>query len=226
MIRHESNRIDPKRRTTLDYKKKQFASPSYKQQEYPHRLNLYDVPPTAEIKLEDFEQWAIDRLRILAEIEACAFRNRNPTETAEHLKPLLNKWLRLDPNSSSAQGCHDERLRRERQKDHYSHYILRLAFSSTEDLRRRFTRVEEALFKLRFQNENVRERQAFVESLNFDWDFVSEDEKRELAPELLQATPGLKRQDLEESGWFKVDFETVPELVETRRVLLKAGKAD
>ena len=63
MIRHESNRIDPKRRTTLDYKKKQFASPSYKQQEYPHRLNLYDVPPTAEIKLEDFEQWAIDRLR-------------------------------------------------------------------------------------------------------------------------------------------------------------------
>lgn len=63
MIRHDPNRIDPKRRATIDYKKKQFASPTYKQQDYSHRLNIYHVPPTAEIRLEDFEQWAIDRLR-------------------------------------------------------------------------------------------------------------------------------------------------------------------
>ena len=63
MIRHDSARIDPKRRTTIDYKKKQFATPTYKLQDYPHRLNMYDVPPTSEIRLEEFEQWAIDRLR-------------------------------------------------------------------------------------------------------------------------------------------------------------------
>lgn len=66
MIRHESTRIDPKRRATLDYKKRQFATPSYKEQDYPYRLNLYHLPPTAEIRLEDFEQWAIDRLRSLS----------------------------------------------------------------------------------------------------------------------------------------------------------------
>jgi hypothetical protein len=63
MIRQDSHRIDPKRRAVLDHKKKQFAAPSYKQQDYPHRLNFYDVPPTAEITLEEFEQWAIDRLK-------------------------------------------------------------------------------------------------------------------------------------------------------------------
>ena len=63
MIRQDYNRIDPKRRSTLDHKKRQFAIPTYKQQEYPHRLNLYEIPPTAEITLEQFEQWAIDRLR-------------------------------------------------------------------------------------------------------------------------------------------------------------------
>ena len=63
MIRQDYSRIDPKRRTTIDHKKKQFATPTYRQQDYPHRLNLYEVPPTVEIKLEDFEQWAIDRLR-------------------------------------------------------------------------------------------------------------------------------------------------------------------
>jgi len=31
--------------------------------QYPHRLNFYTVPPTADITLEQFEQWAIDRLR-------------------------------------------------------------------------------------------------------------------------------------------------------------------
>lgn len=58
-----------------------------------------------------------------------------------------------------------------------------------------------------------------------DWEVVSEDEKVILAADLQSATPGLKRQDIEDGGWFKVDFETVPELVEGRRVLLKAGKA-
>ncbi|KAI9877402.1 MAG: hypothetical protein M1830_004023 [Pleopsidium flavum] len=223
MIRRDINRIDPKRRNNIDYKKKQFAIPTYKQQEYPHRLNFYEVPPTAEITLEQFEQWAIDRLKILAELEACSFRNKTPAETAAHITPLLQMYLPLSSNTSSSLGWTDERLKLERQKDHYSHFILRLAFSSTEDLRRRFARVETSLFKLRFQNDDASERQTFVGSLQFDWDTVSEDEKRELGADLLAATPGIRK--IEEESWFKVDFERVPELVETRRVLLRRGRA-
>jgi len=63
MLRTEGNRIDPKRRQGLDYKKRQFATASYKQLDYPHRLNFYEIPPTSDITLEQFEQWAIDRLR-------------------------------------------------------------------------------------------------------------------------------------------------------------------
>jgi DNA primase large subunit len=63
MMRQDFNRIDPKRRTIIDHKKRQFATATFKQQEYPHRMNIYDTPPTAEITLEQFEQWAIDRLK-------------------------------------------------------------------------------------------------------------------------------------------------------------------
>ena len=63
MVPPDSSRLHPKRRNVTDYKKKQFAVPAYRQQEYPHRLNFYTFPPTAEITLEQFEQWAIDRLR-------------------------------------------------------------------------------------------------------------------------------------------------------------------
>lgn len=56
-------RIDPKRRAHLDYKKKQFAKPEFQQQDYKTRLNFYTLPPTAEITLEEFEEWAINRLK-------------------------------------------------------------------------------------------------------------------------------------------------------------------
>jgi len=132
------------------------------------------------------------------------------------MKPILEKYLPLNLNSSNLQA--------ERQKDHYSHFILRLAFSSTEDLRRRFSRVEASLFRMRFQDENTKEREAFVSELGLEWEQVSEDEKMEFGVELLAAAGGyLKR--VEEESWFKVDWERVPELVESRRVFLRGGMA-
>jgi DNA primase large subunit len=133
------------------------------------------------------------------------------------MKGILDKHLPLKSNSSRSQ-----KLQEERRMDHYSHFILRLAFSSTEDLRRRFSRLESMLFRLRFVEDDPRERQDFVRSLNLEWEEVKEDEKRELEKELLAAA-GQKKG--EEQEWFKVDWERVPELVEKRRVLLKRGKA-
>lgn len=155
---------------------------------------------------------------VLSEIEACSFRNKSPEETAEYMKSILDKYMPLRSGTSKSQNLQDER-----KKDHYSHFILRLAFSSTEDLRRRFARLETMLFRLRFKADDVRERQDFVRSLDLQWEEVKDDEKRELRDELLAAAGVSKKSDDQE--WFKVDWERVPELVEQRRVLLKRGKA-
>jgi DNA primase large subunit len=238
MFRTDTPRTDSKRHAKLDPKRKQFATTPLKPIEYLHRLNSYDSPPTSEITLEQFEQWAIDRLRsaiylphcglrlerlatanttiVLSELETCSFRNKTAAETAAHLEPLLKKYLPLSPNTamSSSQTI-------ERQKDHYSHFILRLAFSRTEDLRRRFLKLETALFRMRFARDDAKERARFVESLNLEWEVVGEAERVALAKELLAAGGGSK----EDGGWFKVEWERVPELVEMRKVLLKEGKA-
>lgn len=79
------------------------------------------------------------------------------------------------------------------------------------------------LFKLRFQQDDGREKRAFVESLSFDWELVSDEEKHALGEQLLAATPGVRR--LEEENWFKVQWTRVPELVEHRSLLLHKGKA-
>ncbi|KOS17262.1 putative DNA primase large subunit [Escovopsis weberi] len=227
MLRQDPNL---KRRSVIDQRRKHAAAPQFKDQQYPHRLNFYSEPPTADITLEQFEQWAIDRLKVLAELEACSFRNRSPQETALHMKPVLDKYLPLDANSSNS-----PRLFAQRQKDHYAHFILRLAFASTADLRRRFARVETMLFRMRLASDDTAERAAFVAGLDLDWwEAVGEDERRELGAELaaMTATAGGGAKTFsgggggwEDEAWFKVDWVRVPELVEARRVYLRAGKA-
>jgi DNA primase large subunit len=134
------------------------------------------------------------------------------------MKPLLEKYLLLEPNSSSS-----SKLFTERQKDHYSHFILRLAFASTEDLRRRFSRVETMLFRLRLNDENLSEKNSFIQTVNLDCEQVTEDERNKYREELAAVT-GTKKGN-EEETWIKVDWERVPDLVESRRVFVRAGKA-
>lgn len=160
---------------------------------------------------------------VLAEIEACSYRNKSPQETEAHITPLLKKYLPLSSNSSAASGVVNQQLINERQKDHYSHFILRLAFSGTEDLRRRFVRAETMMFRFRFQKDDSKERRHFIESLNLDWESVSDEERAEIAEQLVGATPGLRRAD--DETWYKVDWEKVPELVERRSVFIRKGKA-
>lgn len=58
---------------------------------YESKLSFYQMPPKGEITLEQFEVWAINRLKVLLEIESCIQRNKSPKEMEIIVKPLLNK---------------------------------------------------------------------------------------------------------------------------------------
>jgi len=82
----------------------------------------YDKPPLYDVTIEDFEICALDRLRILAEIESSAARNRTWEETKTVTMSQCAKYLPL--NANSARVDHNS----ERKKDHLGHFVLRLAF--------------------------------------------------------------------------------------------------
>ena len=86
-------------------------------------MDSYDKPPLFDITLEEFEIFAIDRLRILSEIEASYVRNRSHDELKEIVKQQSLKYLPLDANSARHAPRADQR-----KKDHISHFVLRLAF--------------------------------------------------------------------------------------------------
>lgn len=78
---------------------------------------------------------------------------------------------------------------------------------------------------MRFNSDDLSERSTFVSSLDLDWwEPVTEDEKIRYGGELAAMVSG-KKGSSEDGTWFKVDWERVPDLVESRRVFLKAGKA-
>lgn len=78
MIGQNETRINPKRRAVLGPRHKQFATTQWQEHSYSHRLNFYSDPPTADITLEQFEQWAIDRLRGLSPLRSIPTPNPPP----------------------------------------------------------------------------------------------------------------------------------------------------
>lgn len=65
-LEREQARQEAKRRNIIDPKKQQFGDALWEEQNYPHRLNFYIIPPTADISLEEFEEYAIARLKSTA----------------------------------------------------------------------------------------------------------------------------------------------------------------
>lgn len=76
-----------------------------------------------DITIEEFETCALDRLRVLAEIESSFVRNRPHEELKTVTLEQCKKYLPL--NSSTAMNVNRDA---ERRKDHVGHFVLRLAF--------------------------------------------------------------------------------------------------
>ncbi|KAI4527527.1 DNA primase, large subunit [Schizophyllum commune Loenen D] len=198
---------------------------------YPYRLSFYDKPPLFDVTLEEFEICALDRLRILAEIEACAARNRSWEETKTVIDNQCRKYMDLDSNTVSI-----DKRDAQRRRDQLGHFVLRLAFCRTEELRKRFVKAETTLFRVRYDTDKSDERRRFLNSRDFNWIEVSDTEKKQFRDELYASfhpppKPNAKlseqerKAEFEKEKYYKVRWTRVPDLVERRKVFLKKGWA-
>jgi len=198
--------------------------------QYPYRLNMYAVPPVQDITVEEFEGWALDRLRVLAEVETSSARNQPWAEVKAAIERRCSEYLPLRSNSVAATGSvsaaatKGKELQAERKKDHVSHFVLRLAFSRTEELRRRFVHAETTLFRWKLETEHLAERDAFLRTQDFAWRVVTPEEQHRFREQLLACHPRLAP-TFESESFLQVPWHRVPELVERRRVFVHRGTA-
>lgn len=197
---------------------------------YPHDLQLYKVPPTENISLNEFETLALERLTLLRSLAAATtlkgFKVYSEEWKDHILSDLKSHGLKYYANLCQKSGFGKLATDLEaRRKDHIAHFILRLAYCRTEELRRWFISRELELFRMRFMAMSSDAVDLFFKINKLCYTNISEDEKDEIITFLRESTAYQNNQSVENYKYYKVRFYEVLDLVKARKVYLHGGYA-
>ncbi|KAJ8248176.1 hypothetical protein GJAV_G00239180 [Gymnothorax javanicus] len=193
----------------------------HSQSEYGHCLQLYAVPPTENISLVEFETFAVERLKLLKTVETLGVSHLKGTEDYERKLHAEISALNFPFKTDNVDPIEFEK----RRKDHISHFILRLAYCQTEDLRRWFIQQEMDLFRHRFNDLQARYKTDFLHQNDLHYDTISVEEKKALMEKLVHSNYSVSGATVQEQDFYKVPFQDALDLVRTRKVFLRAGYA-
>ncbi|XP_038694733.1 probable DNA primase large subunit isoform X2 [Tripterygium wilfordii] len=177
-------------------------------------LPLYRSAPLLEVRLEDFELFAMDRLRVLRGISDGLSRGKKPEEMQKLVNDLWKTNMRHTLSSEVIN------------KDIISHFVLRLVYCRTEELRKWFLSMETTLFRNRFKLESSDAQRALMAEFDLPYKAVSTSEYESIKDKLGQVARSIGQSlPTADAIFYKVPFEEVPELVAGRRVFICKGYA-
>ena len=166
------------------------ASGALKRSNVTRGLSLYKQPPEEDITVDEFELLALDRLQLLRSIESLKTRGVDGEEFNSKMAQLEKKYLPFTGKPV------------ELRKDHISHFILRLAYCRTEDLRRWFITQESHLLKFRLDKLSDQERAEFMTANNLRFEPLSHDDKL-LRKEFLVGLAGIDEHKFSSTVYYK-----------------------
>ncbi|XP_014362695.2 DNA primase large subunit, partial [Papilio machaon] len=194
---------------------------------YPHDLQMYKIPPVEDIRLQEFETLALERLTLLRCLATATTLKGLRVYSDEWKDFIINELrtqgLKYYANLCDMSGCGtNESDLLARRKDHIGHFILRLAYCRTEELRRWFVARELELFKMRFMTMSPKAVEEFFKINQLCYTSISDEEKNELMPYLREST---MHQKIDSLKFYKVKFYEVLDLVKARKVYIQGGYA-
>ncbi|KAM6185844.1 DNA primase large subunit isoform 1-T1 [Rhynchocyon petersi] len=187
---------------------------------YPHSLQFYLQPPTENISLMEFENFAVDRLKLLKTVENLGVSLVKGGDEYQSKLELELRKLKF----SYRENLEDEY--EPRRKDHISHFILRLAYCQSEDLRRWFIQQEMDLLRFRFSILPKDKIQDFLKDSHLQFEAISDEEKEQRYQLIFASSPSLNgppQMDVETI--YKIPFADALDLFRGRRVYLEDGFA-
>ncbi|XP_054425514.1 DNA primase large subunit [Pteronotus mesoamericanus] len=184
---------------------------------YPHSLQFYLQPPTENISLIEFENLAIDRVKLLKAVENLG---------VSYVKGTEQYQSKLEAEIRKVKFSYRENLENEyeaRRRDHISHFILRLAYCQSEDLRRWFIQQEMDLLRFRFSILPKDKIQDFLKDSHLQFEAISDEERRLREKDITASSPSLNGSVLELV--YKIPFAEALDLFRGRKVYLEDGFA-
>jgi DNA primase large subunit len=220
----KSTNFRGKRATTRTFQKPQ------NQFVYKHVVSMYRKDPfemnsgvDSEISLEKVEQLMMSRYKALLVLDSLAATHQKHSE--DYREELRKRLLKIDNDEQKlgsiftgqfhAQAIKTEKVQLDLLDDNWSHFLLRLAYSRSDELRKWFLEYEVDLFKFRMATQTGYglDISKFMEIENLDF------EKVEINPEMAQFI------NSKETKCYKVSWTRVLPLVKTRNVYLRDGWA-
>lgn len=196
---------------------------------YPHDMQLYKIPPKGQLSLSEFEEFALERQKVLQTVESTAVQPENKS-----LKDFRNALVTALKRENflgyaklvNSSGCPPNPDFEARRKDHVSHFILRLAYCQNETLQGFFLKHETDLFKCRFYSlsESKEGMKQFLANSGFHYQPISREEKEERREVLIDST-AKDITDFDSVNFYKIPFGDVLDLVADRKVYLHKGLA-
>lgn len=187
---------------------------------YTCNLQMYTVPPSDEIGIEEFDEIAIERVKVLKVVEDV--KERYTWGSDEFKSTMVRELSKLMPIAAGT--CLPADVERARRRDVIGHFILRLAFCRSPESTKWLVTQEVDLFKFRFLNETKTSIINFLKENNVTLDVVEKAEHEELMADLA-AGCGISVDQATKTDFWKVDFVAALELVRRRRVFLRHGFA-
>jgi len=186
-------------------------------------LLIYNQAPDGKIDFDEFATLALERFSILQIVENVGTR---------HIKGVADYMTKLDTEfrkngflksilCNPKDGVDDSDLT----KDITSHFILRMAFCGTEELKRWFMQQEVDLFRFKLQKVSTESQIVtnFLQDNNLQYLPITESEKSSIQDSLIEM--GFSTTQIQSQDFYKVPFLEVLELVKSRRVFVKNGFA-
>eukprot|EP00808_Paulinella_micropora_P016238 g27061.t1 len=168
-------------------------------------LSFYRTPPLQEISLEKFEALALARLSVLRQAEnlECSKTHKNRADLLKDILEASRKHEITDPEA-----------------DQISHFILRLAYCRSPELRTWFMKYELLLFRARFEY-SASDVEGFFNENDLKYKPLSAEEFTQDLRNNLALIPG----HADSLDYYKVPFEEATDLVKYRNVHLVRGHA-
>ena len=176
--------------------------------------------PAEEVSVEQYMEWAQDRLTLFQEMESINIRGREASvggSADERIARAVAKYMPLDTNQHQ-------------RKDLHSHFALRLAYSQTPENRAWLIAQERSLLRYRIERLPSDELGTFLRANKMDFGTLSAAEfsdVREDVEAVFYAKRGRRRgaDDVTRFTVFRTLFEEALDLVAHRNVFLKNGFA-
>mmetsp|Transcript_70586 Transcript_70586/g.132089 ORF Transcript_70586/g.132089 Transcript_70586/m.132089 type:complete len:505 (-) Transcript_70586:99-1613(-) len=200
-------------------------------------LSFYAEPPQNEVSIAEFQDYTLDRLKVLHTIDRhCGFdTGLGKVEMSDPIKQAMldARLLLRQPLGNSAAETFLQTKEDYCLRDSISHFALVLVFCKTRDMRQWFLRQEQRLFAFRFETMSAEAKVAFLKDSGLDCTKFDPDKSDDLTLDALQkATPGARIWSGTpgppefDQNFYEMPFHLVnPSLISGRRVVLRKGKA-